>query len=88
METICGTTYNVSMKTKSPPVSAYGLSRMETKSTRGWLVRVPGKKSKFFSDRKIGGKLKARKAAVQFRNLLLLELPLAARVKAARWKRL
>ena len=42
--------------------------RMDYERTRGWVVRVPDTKPKYFADLKLGGQKKARAAAVAYRN--------------------
>jgi len=54
-----------------------GISRIDSGSTHGWFVRGYRNGvvySRLFSDRKIGGKNKARDAAKAYRDLLHREL--------------
>ena len=60
------------MKTKNKKTRYPGISRIDSKHTHGWYVRVYANggvlKSKLFSDRIFGGKKKALENAIKFRD--------------------
>lgn len=55
------------------------VSRMDYRSTRGWLVRIRRKGvlvgNKFFADRRYGGKYRAKQEAARYRDRILNHLP-------------
>lgn len=69
---------------KAAPI--VGITRMDYEYTHGWTVRYRVKKitySKLFSDRKLGGKLKALQAAKEYLELMLEKYPKPTRLQRA-----
>ncbi len=76
----------------STPRPLYGITRIdqETKKNHGWYVRITHKgkgHTKYFPDKKHGGRKKALKAAKEFRDDILSKLPKYKQEAACKKKR-
>jgi len=76
----------------TPPRPDYGITRIDQpdKKNHGFYVRITHEGTRFqkyFPDKSCGGKVKAHKAATEYRNQILATLPQSKRESAAKKKR-